>query len=102
LLLSTELGDAGNIASCLTGLAEVAAARDELERAARLWGAAEALLASGKAAMYAYMTDRSQQQRAQAAARSRADARAWATAWEQGRAMTVEEAVAYATAPRAE
>ena len=94
--LSVEMGDIGNTAYCLEGLAGVAAAEGELVRAARLWGAAEALLATGEAAVYAHTPDRSQYEHAVSAARQRLDERRWEEAWAAGRAMTVDQAIAYA------
>jgi hypothetical protein len=44
LELAVEAGDRANAAYCLEGLAGLIAARDEPERATRLFGASEALL----------------------------------------------------------
>jgi DNA-binding CsgD family transcriptional regulator len=46
LELAVEAGDRANAAYCLEGLAGLIAARDEPERATRLFGASEALLES--------------------------------------------------------
>ncbi len=64
--------------------------------AARLWGAAEALLEGGEAAVYPYTPDRTLQRKAVADARSCVDDQEWEAAWEQGRAMTLEQAAEYA------
>jgi hypothetical protein len=72
----------------------VAAARGETERAARLFGASEALSEemgappeSGESAL---------QEHYLAAARSQLDEASWQEAWAQGQAMTLEEAISYA------
>ena len=96
LKLSAEVGDETNVAYCLEGLGGVAGAAGELMRAARLWGAAEALLEKIEATAYPYATDRSLYHSQVAAAREQLDEGAWAEAWEEGRMMTLEEAVRYA------
>ena len=96
LTLSVEIGDENNVAYCLEGLAAIAADENELERAARLWGAAEALLEKIEVLTYPHVPDRSLHQRQVADARDRLKAEAWKEAWAQGRAMTLEQAVEYA------
>ncbi len=94
LTLSREAGMKANIGECLEGLADIAGARGEAVRAARLYGAAEALreavgyplTAEDLALMEPYL----------AAARSQLDEAVWQRAWEEGRAMALEEAIAYA------
>jgi predicted ATPase len=78
----------------LLGLACVAAAWEEAGRAARLFGASEALREAmgvppepGEIAL---------QEPHLAAARSRLDKTSWQEAWAEGRAMTLEEAISYA------
>ncbi|HSH79264.1 MAG TPA: hypothetical protein VLA19_12125 [Herpetosiphonaceae bacterium] len=69
------------------------------QRAARLFGAAEALLEpSGELLPPA---ERSEHERHVAIARAQMDEAAWQAAWAEGRAMTLEQAVAYALAPTA-
>ena len=63
-------------------------------RAARLWGAAEALLGKIEA-MYTYVPDRSLH-RSQVAARSLIEEVAWEAAWAEGREMSREQAIEYA------
>ncbi len=96
LTISVEIGDEGNVAYCLEGLAAIAADEDELERAARLWGAAEALLENAEVLTSPHVPDRSLHQRQVADARARLEPEAWQKAWAQGRAMTLEQAVEYA------
>ena len=93
---SAEVGEKTNAALCLEELAAIAASDDRLVQAARLWGAAEALLKRIEVTALPYAPDRSLYQRQVAAARARLDEEMWADAWEEGRAMTIERAVAYA------
>ena len=96
LMLSVEIGDESNVAYCLEGLAAVAAFEDKLERAARLWGAAEALLEATEIIAYPHASDRSLYQQQVADARTRLEEAVWERAWAQGRANTREQAIEYA------
>jgi non-specific serine/threonine protein kinase len=96
LTLSAEVGEANNVAYCLEGLATIAASEGRLERAARLWGAAEAILEPIEVIAYPYATDRSLHDKQVAAARKRLNEETWTRAWEEGRAMTTEQAIEYA------
>jgi predicted ATPase len=96
LTYSVEVGDKTDVAYCLEGLAAVAASEDSLVWAARLWGAAEALLETIEVTAVPYVSDRSLYQEQVAAARARLDEQTWVEAWAEGRAMTFEQAVAYA------
>ena len=96
LTISVEIGDEGNVVYCLEGLAAIAADRDDLERAARLWGAAGALLEEIESVAYPHAPDRSLHQRQVAGARGRLELESWKEAWAQGRAMTMLQAVEYA------
>jgi tetratricopeptide (TPR) repeat protein len=94
LTLSWELGLNPLVQSALEGFALVAGAKGEAERAARLWGAAQALhetkgiprdpdfLAEADARI--------------SAVRSGMGEEAWEEAWNRGRALRLEEAVSYA------
>jgi DNA-binding CsgD family transcriptional regulator len=93
-------GDKISVASCLRGLALVAAATKSYERAARLWGAADGLSEAMGAAPPRH------QERAQvalAATRSGLGEKGFAAAWAAGRALRLAEAVAEALedSPRA-
>jgi hypothetical protein len=82
------------MAWCLAGLGSVAALDEEPERAARLWGAAERLRQAigcrpPPAARATY-------ERAIATARTALGEEAFATAWEAGRALMLEQAIAEA------
>jgi predicted ATPase/DNA-binding SARP family transcriptional activator len=72
----------------------LAAAEGRLERAARLCGATERVGEAAGVVMVPH--ERTWYDRAVAAARAGLGAEAFATAWAAGRAMTLEEAVAYA------
>jgi predicted ATPase/transcriptional regulator with XRE-family HTH domain len=98
LRLSYELANKANSASSIQGLATVAASRGELRRAARLLGAAEALLEAAGLVLYAYTTYTSNEphQRAASAAREELGERAWKEARDEGHAMSFEQAVEYA------
>ena len=95
LVLTFELADRTNAAYCMQGLAAVAASRGEPRRAGRLLGAAEALLESVGIPLYAQV-DHELHQRVANAAREELGEQAWSAALDEGRAMSFEEAVAYA------
>jgi len=97
LALYRELKGKEGIAECLAGLAGVAGAEAQPERAARLLGAAEALLEATGSQMVG--VDRAEWDHNVAAARAQLDEAAFAAAWAAGRAMAAgdwERAVAYA------
>ncbi len=78
----------------LEGFAGLAVKEEEWERAARLYGAAQALLDSIGAQLDPI--DRLGYDQYVAAAREQLGEAAFAKAWAEGRAMTVEQAIAYA------
>jgi hypothetical protein len=89
------VSDRTNAAYSLQGLAAVAEAQGEPRSAARLLGAAEALLeAAGIHQLYAQM-DHELHQRVVDAVRERLGDRAWKEARDEGHAMSFEEVVAY-------
>ena len=94
--LSVEVGDETNVAHFLEGLAAVAASKGALVRAARLWGAAEALLETIEVAAYPHAPDSSLRRREVAGARARLGADEWEEAWAEGRGMAAGKAAAYA------
>jgi predicted ATPase/class 3 adenylate cyclase len=99
LVLCREMGDKLTGSECIEGFACAAVTKGEAERAARLFGAAEALR---EAAGYQQaIRARSLREPYLAAARSKVDGAAWTIAWENGRSMTFEDAVAYALEKRA-
>jgi predicted ATPase/DNA-binding SARP family transcriptional activator/DNA-binding CsgD family transcriptional regulator len=98
LELLRGMGHKMGIAYCLLGMAGVAGERARPDRAARLWGAAEAL----REAIGMHLTpfDRSHYRYEErlAAARALTEEDAWERAWAEGRAMSPEEAIEYALA----
>jgi non-specific serine/threonine protein kinase len=96
LELSAELGNEADVAHCLEGLASIARAEGRIVRAARLWGAEEALLERFEAAVYTYVPDRSLHRSRVVAARALLDEEAFEAAWAEGRAMSLEQAIEYA------
>jgi predicted ATPase len=95
--LSSALRDSWTLVYGLVGLAGIAARHGEPERAARLFGAADAV---GEAASVtiAFPPTRALYEQDLATVRARLDAKAFEASWEEGRAMTMKEAVAEALA----
>jgi len=91
LALFRDLGDKGGMAWCLAGLGSVAALGGQLERAARLWGAAEAQREAigARPAPAARLT----YERALATARAQLGEAAFSAAWAAGQAMPLEQAM---------
>jgi predicted ATPase/DNA-binding SARP family transcriptional activator len=96
LLLLQELGDKDAIAGCLEGLAGVAGGCGLAEQAARLYGAAEAIRAAIGSPLSPVARER--YERAVAVARAQLPPLAFAAAWQAGRAMTLDGALAEARA----
>jgi tetratricopeptide (TPR) repeat protein len=82
------------VAYPLTALAAVASAQNQMKRAARLLSAAESLYIPLRFEMSA--RERAEHDEAIAASRAALGEEAFATAWEAGKKMTLDEAVAYA------
>ncbi|HET9224324.1 MAG TPA: tetratricopeptide repeat protein, partial [Roseiflexaceae bacterium] len=93
LTLLRDLGGRRMVPRCLEGLAEVAAARGRPERATRLFGAAEALRETLGAPLPP--VERAPYDDGVNAARAQLDAAAFAAAWAAGRALRLDQAVAY-------
>ena len=89
------LRDDYNVVFCVTGLAGVAAREGRAERAARLFGVADALSEKTGAGI-SWSVLRNLNERDLAVTREMLDSEAFEAAWAEGRAMTLEEAVAYA------
>jgi len=87
------------IAHCLVGVAGVAGAVGQAERAARLLSAAETLLDTIGLSLAAWPETRADYDRYVAAARAQLDAATFTAAWAQGRAMSLDQVVAYALEP---
>ncbi len=98
LLLAQALGDDGNVAACFKGLGGVATAQGAAVRAAQLWGAAESLLATGEAAVYAYTVDHALYEQMVTTARAQLGEARFQAAWTEGKALSLNEATAVALA----
>lgn len=88
------------IAECLAALGGIAGVDAQPERAARLFGAAEALREALNARVWP--AERADYERNLAAARAQlgpGQQAAWEKAWQEGRAMSFEEALSYALGP---
>src|SRR5581483_10291255 len=94
LRLLREQGSTYYVPDCLELLAAVASAQGQPERAARLFGAAEALRQEIGAPVPP--PERAAHASRVSAARAGCDAAAFAAAWAAGRAMRLEEAITYA------
>jgi hypothetical protein len=94
LNLAKALGDRLGIAVSFNGLGEVAIQQGQFARAARLFGAADALRQVIGAPLP--QTAREDFERDVALLQSRAGEAEFTRAWSEGRAMTLEQAVAYA------
>jgi predicted ATPase/class 3 adenylate cyclase len=94
LALAQELGTNQLIADCLAGLGGVAAASGKSGRAARLLGASESLLDTIGATLAP--TDQADYVRSMAIAGAQLDKVAFEAAWAEGRAMSMERAIAEA------
>ena len=92
LAMAQEIGDKELIASGLEGLASVVAAQDEPSWAARLWGSAEVMREAIGAPLPPI--ERADYDHAVAAVREHLGEEAFASAWAEGRTMTVEQVLA--------
>jgi hypothetical protein len=94
LTLFREQGDKKGIAECLAGLAGVAGVKGKADRAASLFGAAEA--AREALGVVLWPANRIDHDRNVATIRAQLNGAAFAATWAEGRAMALEQAVAYA------
>jgi non-specific serine/threonine protein kinase len=94
LTLSWKMRDKKHLTDNLKGLALTAMSMGQLERAAHLLGAAKALSESVGYVMDP--DDLAEYERAIDAVRSELGKVAWEKAWQEGRAMELEQVVAYA------
>ena len=95
LTLSRELGRKTSLGGCIEGLAAVYGSRGADIRAARLWGATEALYQNIGGRLQDFTPWRAVEARL-AAVRSRLGDAVWEETLDKGRAMGLEEAVSYA------
>jgi hypothetical protein len=90
-------GNQVDMPKCLAGLAAVACTQGQPERAARLFGAMEALFEVTEARFEDYdLTERADCERSIATVRDQLDEATFAATWVEGRAMTLEHAITYA------
>jgi non-specific serine/threonine protein kinase len=94
--LFREWDSAWGMAECLEGLAVVAAAEGRFERAARLLGAAARLRQAIGAPVHP--VDRADHERAVAASEATLGAHAYASAWDAGQAMSIDDVIELAVA----
>ncbi|MDQ5853440.1 MAG: tetratricopeptide repeat protein [Chloroflexota bacterium] len=99
LALQRELGNTEGMTEGLITFARIAGAQRQAERAARLLGSAEALREAIGA--LAWPAGRAEYERSVAEVRAQLDDVVFATCWTEGRAMTLEQAIAYALEPTA-
>ncbi len=94
LALFGEAGDKRVATECIEGLALIASAQGNAERAARLFGVAEAARETFGITMP--RQERGDHERRGATTREGLGDAAFAAAWAEGRAMTLEQAIEYA------
>jgi hypothetical protein len=94
LALVRAFGHQGGIALCLAALGGVVGSAGAPEKAAQLFSAAERIMET----LHERWSPVQQREfeRNLAIARAQVDAVSWAAAWAAGRAMTLEQAIAYA------
>jgi ATP/maltotriose-dependent transcriptional regulator MalT len=96
LRLSWESDTIVEIQVSLHGLASVVASQEQPVRAARLWGAVEGIQKDYGVHLTPMALSLTSYDSRLAAARSQLDEEAWSGAWEQGKAMPLEQAIEYA------
>ncbi len=94
IALRKELRDKGGVAWCLERLAEIEVETGDPLRAARLLGAAKTLRADLHTGVD--IADRPHYERTVSAVRGRLGEQAFASGYDQGKAMSFEQGVAYA------
>jgi DNA-binding CsgD family transcriptional regulator len=94
LKLLQEIGAKESVPTALEELASVGGSRGEARRAARLFGAAQALREAAGVRQEA--GERALEEPYLSAARARLDEESWVAAFAEGKAMALEEAVKYA------
>lgn len=97
MTVNREVGDRQGIAASLVGLAAVAEARGQPERAARLLGLTEALVEELQTKLLPF--DGVESERISEAVRAALDPATFAEAWANGRVMTWEQVVPVAIRP---
>ena len=90
--------DYRGIGAALAALAALSTAQDRGARAARLFGFVDAILELMRTPLIPY--DQRQFERDLKVLRQQLDRRTFATAWEEGRRLTLEQAIEYALKPK--
>jgi predicted ATPase/class 3 adenylate cyclase len=103
LVISSDTGDRLTIASCFeemgrAALSAIGPSRDQVIHAIRLWGANEALREAIGSPLP--LNDVPRFEETLNTARAVVDDATWKQAWQQGKAMTMEQAIAYALAQK--
>jgi DNA-binding CsgD family transcriptional regulator len=94
--ITRELGDTPGIAYCVWTFGKLSATRGQPVRAARLWGAAEALREQMGLTLSHFDLAQSGYERGLAAVRSALPEASFEAAWNEGRNMDLEQAIEYA------
>jgi len=94
LIRNQELGHQIGIAAAMAGLAELSQAVGKFSRAAQLYGIIEGRLAV--LSLPLYITDQVEFNRGISALRARLDEKTCAKFWAKGKAMSLDEAIAFA------
>jgi predicted ATPase/transposase/DNA-binding XRE family transcriptional regulator len=94
-----EIKEHHGIVQCLEGMASLASAIGQPNRAVRLWGAAGALKETILAYSRPSLAERTAYDLSVAAVRAQLDQPAFTAAWAEGRTMSLEQAVADVSAP---
>jgi hypothetical protein len=94
MALQQEMWNMQGISECLAGFAALAGSRGDSMRAAHLFGASEALRRA--AGVYMWPAERIEWERHTESARAQLQPDQWEAAWQEGFAMTTEQAVEYA------
>ena len=94
LKFEQDIGETRQVAECLLGFASIAIAKNRVERAVRLLGAAEVQIDARGGSWEDF--DQAERERLAKLSRMQLDEATFATNWAEGRAMTMEQAIAYA------
>ncbi len=95
--IARETGDQATTAYCLERFADLSSAGERFDRAARLFGAADALRQASSSSRSP--ADALNLETAIAGVRAELDESAWTRAWNEGRTMSLQQAVEYALSP---
>ncbi|HET7078515.1 MAG TPA: tetratricopeptide repeat protein [Chloroflexia bacterium] len=94
LTQAQELGHKETTVECLRDWAELLAASGQIERAARLFGAVDAIYAAN--GLVEPPLDQTPSDEVRAALRAQVGEAVWHQAWQEGRTMTLDAAITYA------